>query len=848
MKGNYFLTLIIIALALLKPTTASAEEVNIGGLWYEVVSKIKEAKVIQYKNANFYSGEIKIPSSIEYEGVIYNVTSIGDWTFNLCRNVTSITIPNSVKSIGLSAFSGCSGLKKVIIPDIAAWCNITFVDGNGNPLHYAHRIYSDENTEITDLVIPEGVSTINKSAFYDCNKLTSVTIGGGVTSIGSCAFASCSNLKKVIITDIASWCNILFEDSHSNPLSYAHHLYCNENTEISDFTIPNDVSSIGNYSFSDCYGLKSVTIGNSVTSIGNSAFSNCTALTTLTLGNSVASIGNSAFSNCSCITDVIIPNSVISIGNYAFEKCSSLTSIILPNSVTYIGNDAFNACKALVSVTIPESLNSISANTFYDCISLNSITISNSVTSIGNEAFSGCSGLTSVTISNSVTSIGDRAFQNCSGLTSITISNNLTSIGNYVFLGCSGLTSITIPDGVTSIGISAFHDCTNLTSIIIPNSVTSIGSGAFWGCISMTSIIIGNGVTNIGNSAFARCCNITSLVIPNSVTVIGDYAFQGCSGLISVTIGSSVTSIGKYTFSGCIAMTSLSIPNSVTKIGMYAFEKCSALTSLTIPNSVTIIDAYAFQYCSNIKSLTIGSNIKGILSYAFAHCNELMDVYCYAENIPSTQSNIFEGSYIEYATLHVPAASIASYKITEPWSGFGTIVAIDGDEPEPPVLKKCATPTISYSNGELSFNCDTEGAEFVSEITDSDIKKNYTAKIKLSITYNLTVYATKTDYENSDTIHATLCWIDMMPQTDGIVNEDAVTELKAMPVLIQSRDGAICVSGVPDDTTINIFDMSGRQLGASSIVNGSAKVKILSTEKIIIVKIGDKAVKVKRTI
>ena len=144
-----------------------------------------------------------------------------------------------------------------------------------------------------------------------------------------------------------------------------------------------------------------------------------------------------------------------------------------------------------------------------------------------------------------------------------------------------------------------------------------------------------------------------------------------------------------------------------------------------------------------MASVIIGSNIKSIGGFAFAGCSELKDVYCYSEQVPQTINNVFDHSFIDYATLHVPAASIEQYKTTDPWCLFGTIVATDGNMPEPPTPKKCATPTISYANGELAFTCETEGVEFVSEITDTDIRKFYDAKVSLSVTYTINVFATK---------------------------------------------------------------------------------------------------------
>ena len=247
--------------------------------------------------------------------------------------------------------------------------------------------------------------------------------------------------------------------------------------------IPNSVTSIGNYAFSDCSGLTSIEIPNSVASIGGYAFYYCSGLTSITIGEGVTSIGNYAFRDCSGLTSITIGEGVTSIGSYVFAFCDNLTNVTVSEGNTKY--DSRNNCNAIIET---------STNTLIvGCVAT---IIPNSVTSIGNYAFSSCSGLTSIEIPNSVTSIGSNAFSYCRGLTSIEIPNSVTSIGDDAFSYCRGLTSITIGEGVTSIGDSAFRDCTKLTSIYIPNSVTSMRAShylnsSFYRCSSSLVIYCG---------------------------------------------------------------------------------------------------------------------------------------------------------------------------------------------------------------------------------------------------------------------------------------------------------------------------------------------------------------------
>ena len=287
--------------------------------------------------------------------------------------------------------------------------------------------------------------------------------------------------------------------------------------------------------------------------------------------------------------------------------------------------------------------------------------------------------------------------------------------------------------------------------------------------------------------------------LKNSATVIGNDAIAGEVEILSdVEIGGDVY--------------------SVTRIGKLAFAECVEMTSVSIPATVICIE-----------------------DSAFSACPMLMDVYCYAENVPMTYNDVFVNTPQASATLHVPGASLDIYKELLPWSEFGFIVSVDGN----PILGKCASPVIVYKDGRLTFRCDMEEVEFNYDIADDDIGSGIGNEVILSATYTISVYAFKTDYENSDTIQATLCWIDQQPVTEGVINEDAIMEVKALPILIQAQGGIITLQGLTDGTPIAIYGVDGKKYGTTVSDRDFASVATsLRPGSVAIIKIGEKTVRV----
>ena len=537
--------------------------------------------------------------------VIGNGVSVIDQrAFYECTVLTEITIGNNIDVIGEDAFLGCNNLANVYINNLTNWCNIEFAGIDSNPLYYSGTLYINGEL-VTELVIPDDVTSISDYAFYGCTSLQKVHISDSVATIGDSAFEYCNGITDVVIPDsVTSIGNYAFQ-------------YCDSLTSV---VIPDSVATIGDYAFEYCNGITDVVIGNSVTHIGVCAFAHCTSLKNVNIPDSVTSIGERAFEECCNLTDVVIPDSVTSIGDYAFQHCYKLSSVEIGKNTPYIvaniGNMAFYNCN-ITDLYISDLAGWCSIDfgmlgnpAYYaDNIYINGelittdLIIPDNVAYIGAYAFHGFD-IVNLVISDSVTLIGEKAFYECNSLASLTIGKGIATIRDYAFDKCYNITSLEINGKAGTIGSGAFGSCRKIENVVAP--------AEFYQHIPLSSIkdiTITSGIVSEG--LFKGCNTLTNVTLSDKIIFIGDSAFYSCLNLANVVIGDNVITIGDCAFYDCPSLTSLEIGDSVATIGNRAFEECCNLTNVVIPDSVTSIGSRAFSGVS-IESLIIPSGIKDI--------------------------------------------------------------------------------------------------------------------------------------------------------------------------------------------------------------------------------------------
>ena len=577
----------LLFLALLATTCLWAYDFQSGDLYYKITSSSEPFTVEVTNNGTYTLTSAVIPSSVEYNGITYAVTSIGQDAFYACTSLTSISIPNSVTTIGYLAFTGCSSLTSISIPK-----------------------------SVTEIGKTQYGGTYRGPVFTYCPALTSIVVEEGNP-----------------IYDSRDNCNAIIETATNTLIAGC------QNT-----TIPNSVTSIGDYAFNGCSSLTSITIPNHITNIQSNPFLSCSSLATI-----VVESGNPIYDsrdNCNAIIQTTT--------NTLIAGCQNTT---MPESVTSIGNSAFYRCSSLTSITIPEGVTSIEPFTFYGCSSLTSINIPENVTSIGENAFDGCSSLTSINIPENVTSIGDGAFWGCSSLNAI-----------YCY--------IVTPIQITP---STFGNSYNKAILYVPcESLDAYLADKVWERFGNIQCI-GDEIPKVGNSIY-----YTS----SDGNIVNPYKTDGFDAKIisntyengrgTITFDGLVGSIGDSAFYSCHRLTSITIPKYVDKIGAYAFYECSLLYSITCLETTppsALDSSRPKQYSFQNYDATVYVPCEALEAYKEHRVwSKFADIQCIEEEQPQT-----DNLYYRYV-MNAGNTVLSETLLTQESFDKFTTVSVKGDQ------------------------------------------------------------------------------------------------------------------------------------------------------------------------
>ena len=519
------------------------------------------------------------------------VTELEYYAFKGCTSLTAVTIPSGLTkagSLGNGAFSGCSALTTVQFGSGLASIPGALFEGTGlktvtlpesvtsiGPWAFANC------TKLEQVSFPAGLTSIDLSAFENCTALTAVTLPKRLTELGGAVFENCSALKSVWIPK--SLTNNGLGDGFKG---------C---TALTDITFETGITKIADRQF-DGSPIKSITIPGTVTTVGMGAFSDCANLTAIDLPSSVTEIDGYAFKNCTALTAVTLPKHLRRLDTEAFFGCTALKSVFIPLSLQNASNP-FQKCAALTDVTFEDGRTEL-PDTLLEGSGVRQLTVPQTVTKIGYSAFAGCTQLTAITLPAGLRELGNEAFKGCTALTGVALPDSLTALGYGVFRDCTALTAAEFPAGIAPVswssGSSMLRNCTSLRSVKLPGTVSSLGGDFFAGCTALEQIVLPDSVTEIGSNLFNGCTALTDVTLSTNLQAIPANTFYGCVSLQKLVAPYAVTKIGKTAFANCTSLTSLTLLRNVTE---------AASDALSYPEQVTVYGVkgtYAETYAASV--------------------------------------------------------------------------------------------------------------------------------------------------------------------------------------------------------------------------------------------------------
>ncbi len=612
------------------------------------------------------------------------VVAISDYAFSGCEELTGITLPSSVTTVGIGAFYSCTNLKSVELLGAVTVKESAFA----------------ECTSLKTVSFADSLRTLESYAFENCSSIEEITLPAGLEKIEFGAFEGCSSIKSMTLAFVG--------ESKTNPYYGFGYIFGSLGYDSKDaYKIPTrieEVTVLGGKIIKDAFrnytGIKEISIKSGVESVGESAFDGCSSLRTVNIESGINTIGSLAFFNCMALREISVPDSVESIGSGAFAGCKSLKNVTLGEKLTSIAESTFSGCTSLESLE-SSALTAVGKKAFMDCEALKSISLGSiSDGMIHEQAFYNCQSLVSIVIPEGVTKIERSAFEACVSLKEFILPSTLIGIESQSFKGCESVKNITIPDSVLSIGFGAFEDCLSVESYTAPfigsgrspyNAYMAYVFGSYGNMATMQyrstlKTVVITDTYAIGNGALFGCKALASLTLPDTLQTIGNSAFSGCTALEAVTLPKGLVSIGSDAFYGCTAIKSLKIPAGVTQLPSNLFNTCTSLSTVEIEGEIAGIGSYAFLGCQSLRDFIIPETVKSIGEYAFYACTNMTDIRL-PVGLESIGLNAFGGIEVTSITLPFIGSSPKSTENRHFGYIFGAINTAENSTKLPETLK-----------------------------------------------------------------------------------------------------------------------------------------------------------------
>ena len=674
--------LTVLLFALICVTNLMAETVKINGFYFSLGNT--EATLVQDQSSDktAYAGfvDITIPASVTYNNYTYPVKTIGSSAFSGLKNLQSVTLPNSITTINTDAFYGCVKLGSINLPeglqtigtDAFYNCNLSTItipstvtsigrrafQGNATtsvtwlPANCSIQtsndapFYKQQNSTITSFTFGPNVQTIPSYICYGMSQLDTIVLPPSVNSLGTYAFAYCSNLKSI-------------------------------NFPVTQKTIP------ANF-LTGCSSLESIELPATVTTINTDAFYYCTSLKSVNLPEGLQTIGTDAFRYCK-LSSITIPSTVTTINNRAFQDNPTTSVTWLPVSCSIgTSNDApfyKQQNSTITSFTFGDQVQTVPSYICYGMSQLDTIVLPPSVNSLGTYAFAYCSNLKSINLPVAQKTIPQNFLTGCSSLESIELPATVTNINTDAFYYCSNLKSINLPEGLQTISTDAFRYC-KLDSITIPSTVTSIGNRAFQNnpTTSVTWLPVNCTIGTSTDAPFYKeNSTITSFTFGDQVEIIPNYLCYSMKQLDTVALPQGLKTIGNYAFAFCSTLKGVEIPASVTLVAKNSFSYCTALKNFAFPEGITTVATEVLYGCTALEEVYIPASVTTINSNAFYNCSNLMAIRNYAITPQTINENMVYNVNKHTCILYVPIDYIEQYRMKAVWCDFDNIIGVQTD-------------------------------------------------------------------------------------------------------------------------------------------------------------------------